>query len=57
MPAHDFQLSPQSSQSSEYLDIYVDQHGCHLIDDGYQVRFYWRTRDDAHHACATLPTE
>jgi len=28
--------------------VYRDQHGCLLYDDGHQVRLYWRTRYDAH---------
>jgi len=27
---------------------YVDQHGCRLVEDRFQVRLYWRTRYDAH---------
>lgn len=33
---------------------YSDQHGCRLIDDGQQVRLYWRTRYDAHLYRGTL---
>ena len=43
---HDFAL--------ERPGVYTDPHGCRLLDDGHQIRIYWRTRYDAHLYRGTL---
>ena len=45
---HDFALARPG--------VYTDPHGCRLLDDGHQIRIYWRTRYDAHLYRGTLAT-